>query len=98
MVEDAIEQKEGIVEAVFAILGDPHFTEEHGSHLKINKRGELASNAPNTNPWAGLCALVDSQELKADAILCPGDIAFQSSVITLSAGWKHLVDLVLAAL
>lgn len=92
-MEDATEQEEGTVEAVFAILGDPHFTEEHGSHLRIKKGGELASNAPNTNPWAGLCALVASQGLKADAILCPGDIAFQSSSVTLSAGWKHLVDL-----
>lgn len=92
-MEDAIEQDEGLVEAVFAILGDPHFTEEHGSHLKIKKSGELASNSPTANPWAGLNNLVESQGLKADAILCPGDIAFQSSAVTLSAGWKHLVDL-----
>ena len=92
-MENAIEKEEGPIEAVFAILGDPHFTEEHGSHLKIKKNGELASTAPTTNPWAGLYALIDSHGLSADAILCPGDIAFQNSAITLTAGWKHLVDL-----
>lgn len=92
-MEDATEQEAGAIEAVFAILGDPHFTEEHGSHLRITKTGELASTLPTTNPWAGLNALVDSQGLKANAILCPGDIAFQSNANTLSAGWKHLVDL-----
>jgi hypothetical protein len=92
-VEDATEQEKVPLEAVFAILGDPHFTEEHGSHLKVTKSGELASNSPTTNPWAGLNALVESRDLKADAILCPGDIAFQSSEVTLSAGWKHLIDL-----
>jgi metallophosphoesterase superfamily enzyme len=92
-VEDAIEHEGGPVEAVFAILGDPHFTEEYGSHLKIKKGGDLASNVPTTNPWAGLNQLVESQRLKADAVLCPGDIASQSNAATLSAGWKHLVDL-----
>ena len=92
-MEDATEQEAGAVEAVFAILGDPHFTEEHGSHLKIKKGGDLASNVPTTNPWAGLNELVASQGLKADAVLCPGDIASQSNAETLSAGWKHLVDL-----
>lgn len=90
-MEDATE--EGPVEAVFAILGDPHFTEEHGSHLKIKKDGELVSDNPRVSPWAGLNELVVSHALVADAILCPGDIAFQNSAITLSAGWKHLVDL-----
>lgn len=90
---DATEQNKNSVEAVFAILGDPHFTEAHGSHLKIKKGGELASDIPTTNPWAGLNQLVADEGLKADAILCPGDIAFQSSAITLAAGWKHLVDL-----
>ncbi|MDQ0573720.1 metallophosphoesterase superfamily enzyme [Variovorax paradoxus] len=92
-MEDAIAHEEGTIEAVFAILGDPHFTEEHGSHLKIKQGGELASTNPRVNPWAGLNELVASQMLTADAILCPGDIAFQNSAITLSAGWKHLVDL-----
>ena len=90
---DATEQETGPVEVVFAILGDPHFTEEHGSHLKINKGGDLASDNPKVNPWAGLNHLIGSQALRADAILCPGDIAFQNSAITLSAGWKHIVDL-----
>jgi hypothetical protein len=92
-VKDATEQNTGTVEAVFAILGDPHFTEDHGSHLKIKKGGELASDIPTTNPWAGLHQLVGIHGLEADAILCPGDIAFQSSTNTLVAGWKHLVNL-----
>lgn len=92
-MKDATEQNKSTVEAVFAILGDPHFTEEHGSHLKIKKDGGLASDIPTTNPWAGLYQLVASEGLKADAILCPGDIAFQSNANTLVAGWKHLVDL-----
>ena len=92
-MKDAINQDINTVEVVFAILGDPHFTEEHGSHLKIEKSGELASNSPTTNPWAGLYQLVDTLGLKADAILCPGDIAFQSNPVTLAAGWKHLVAL-----
>lgn len=92
-MEDVVEQEEGVVEAVFAILGDPHFTEEHGSHLKIKKDGELASENPRVNPWAGLYELVTTHALVADAILCPGDIAFQSSAVTLSAGWRHLVEL-----
>lgn len=92
-MEAATDEDGAPVEAVFAILGDPHFTEEHGSHLKIKKSGELASDRPTTNPWAGLYELVASWGLKADAILCPGDLAFQNSAITLSAGWKHLNDL-----
>lgn len=92
-MEDATEEGESAVEAVFAILGDPHFTEEHGSHLKIRKSGELASGNPKVNPWAGLYDLVATQALVADAVICPGDIAFQSSAIALSAGWKHMVDL-----
>lgn len=93
MVEDSTKKEEGPIEAVFAILGDPHFSEGDGSHLKIKKGGELASENPRINPWAGLNDLIATQTLKADAILCPGDIAFQSSATTLSAGWKHLVDL-----
>lgn len=93
MVEDVTDREISTVEAVFAILGDPHFTEEHGSHLKIKKSGELASDLPTINPWAGLKQLVAAQGLEADAILCPGDIAFQNNANTLSAGWKHLVDL-----
>ncbi len=87
------EHENGDVKAVFAILGDPHFTEERGSHLRIKSSGDLASENPRINPWAGLNELIASQSLVADAVLCPGDIAFQNSAITLSAGWKHLIDL-----
>jgi hypothetical protein len=53
-VDAVTKQEDGPAEAVFAILGDPHFTEEHGSHLKIKHSGELASDNPKLNPWAGL--------------------------------------------
>lgn len=89
----AAKHEEGYVEAVFAILGDPHFTEEHGSHLRIKGDGDLASANPRVNPWAGLNELIATEALGADAVLCPGDIAFQNSAITLTAGWRHLVDL-----
>ena len=91
-MEDATKHEEGVVEAVFAILGDPHFTEDHGSHLKIKQGGELASDNPRVNPWAGLNDLIASHALVADAILCPGDIAFQNSAITLSAPPSNLVS------
>lgn len=92
-MEDTGEQGESHVEAVFAVLGDPHFTYEDGSHLKIKTGGELDSDNPRINPWAGLYELIRSHKLVADAILCPGDIAFRSNLVTLSAGWKHLLEL-----
>ncbi len=94
-MKDAGENKEDPVEVVFAILSDPHFAFEDGgtSHLKIKASGELASDNPAINPWAGLYDLINKQSLAASAILCPGDIAFRSNPDTLSAGWKHLNEL-----
>jgi hypothetical protein len=83
------------IEAVFAILGDPHFALEgsSASHLKINASGDLANDKPFQNPWTGLYQLIQNEGLNADAVLCPGDIAFQSNEDTLRAGWRHLADL-----
>ncbi|WP_382323285.1 metallophosphoesterase family protein [Hydrogenophaga sp. UC242_50] len=94
-MEDADGHDGLVVEAVFAVLGDPHFAHAAGArtHLKIKPTGELASESPKQNPWAGLNDLVATQSLTADAVLCPGDIAFQNDGVTLAAGWKHLVDL-----
>jgi metallophosphoesterase superfamily enzyme len=94
-VDKANDQASERVDVVFAILGDPHFALEsgNGSHLKIKTSGDLASERPNQNPWAGLYELIHKESLSADAVLCPGDIAFQSNKETLKAGWRHLVDL-----
>lgn len=86
-----------VVEVTIAVLSDPHFVVSDGaktttswSHLKINANGDLADSRPEVNPWAGLGALVRDAGLRANALICPGDIATGGDKAALRAGWKHL--------
>lgn len=84
-----------------AVLSDPHFflkdekSSEAHSHLPVDAHGDLVVHARgvNKNPIDDLKALIADQGLRADVVLCPGDITTRASGTALSAGWRNLVDL-----
>ena len=84
-----------------AVLSDPHFflkdekTAEAHSHLPVDGHGQLApqSRGINKNPIDDLKALIAEQALRADVLLCPGDITTRADSTALNAGWRNLVDL-----
>jgi len=72
-----------------AVLSDLHPTDgsngRYGSHLQMN-----GPESPEQNPVVGLKRLVESEGLKADIVICPGDIGSQGDPKTISYGWTKL--------
>ncbi|MDI1279525.1 metallophosphoesterase [Methylobacter sp.] len=72
-----------------AVLSDLHPTDgsdqKNGSHLQMN-----GPESPEQNPVVGLKKLVESEGLKANIVICPGDIGNQGDPQTISYGWTKL--------
>lgn len=83
-----------------AVISDPHFflkdekSAEAHSYLPVAADGKIVSHAQgvNKNPVDDLKALIAEQKLKADVLLCPGDITTRANATALRAGWAALVD------
>lgn len=81
-----------------AVISDPHFfvrTEQKTasySHLPVDADGEIdpESRGSHKNPLEDLHALISEQGLKADILICAGDITTYANVTALKAGWKFL--------
>lgn len=81
-----------------AVISDPHFfvrTEQKNapySHLPIDANGEIdaESRGSNKNPLEDLHSLISEQGLKADILICAGDITTYANSTALKAGWKFL--------
>lgn len=81
-----------------AVISDPHFfvfkadaQRPAPSHNKINADGSLYCPSPNTNPWADLQELVSAdQSIKADLLICPGDVTVAADDRGLTTGWASL--------
>ena len=79
-----------------AVIGDPHFYREGStsrsgvSHIQLNETGNFINTQPQQNPWTGLCELVDEQEIRADVLLCVGDITFGAEKVGLVKAWAEL--------
>ena len=84
-----------------AVISDPHFflkdekSAEAHSHLPIAADEEIVAYARgvNKNPVDDLKALIADQGLKADVLLCPGDITTRANATALRAGWAALVGI-----
>lgn len=79
-----------------AVVSDLHFcnarAEGHGSelsHVVIEKLHE----SPGKNPWTDLMEMVAQENIRADFLLCPGDITTHAERAPLVAAWKGLVQL-----
>ena len=82
-----------------AVIGDPHFTQQKSdagdrqhSLLKIDDRGNLIGTAKR-NPWLSLQKLVNEQALKADLLICVGDLTTNNDQLPLVTGWRLLNEL-----
>lgn len=81
------------------VIGDPHFFVEppgggwSPSHIKLNADGSFRENHPTTNPWVGLMDIVKRQALKADILICVGDITTHANAQALRSAWKWLQEL-----
>jgi len=84
-----------------AVVSDPHFfvRDEQKraaySHLPIDADGQLdaAVRGANKNPLDDLQELISDQGLKADALICAGDITTYANPTALTAGWKFLAEM-----
>ena len=89
-----IEFKETIT---VAIVGDPHFYREHDgskngvSHITLNANGEFCNRDAGQNPWAGLNLLVENGSIKADILVCAGDITYGGDKVALEKAWNELL-------
>jgi hypothetical protein len=79
-----------------AVISDLHFCDERPegsgsqlSHIVIQKLHE----APGKNPWSDLIAFIKREKIKADYLLCPGDITTHAARGPLNTAWKGLVEL-----
>lgn len=68
-------------------------TKRLSSHLRVDANGSLVRPGGGTNPWDDLRRLVQSQRLRADALLCAGDLCVGGDPTSLKAGWYHLNEL-----
>lgn len=81
-----------------AVISDPHFfvrTEQKNapySHLPVDAHGDIDADVrgPNKNPLEDLHDLIGEQGLKADILICAGDITTYANTTALEAGWKFL--------
>jgi 3',5'-cyclic AMP phosphodiesterase CpdA len=85
-----------------AVVSDLHFfvrdekaTTAH-SHLPVDAAtGAIASSArgKHHNPFDDLIQVIAEKGLRADVLLCPGDITTRANPDALRVGWQHLVEL-----
>lgn len=73
-----------------AVVSDLHA--RAGRSETTSERTWVQSGEPNpaNNPLAGLCQLIESQELEADVLLCPGDLCDQVEWGALEYVWEKL--------
>lgn len=80
-------------ELVIAVMSDLHASSEpagaaSGSKLCISD----PEDQPSKHPVAGLKDLIAREGLKADLLLCPGDIANKADPAALKYGWNALCE------
>lgn len=81
-----------------AVVGDPHFYVESSevgdqvSHIRLGPNGDFLDNATR-NPWLALKDYVAAKGLKADILLCVGDITVYAEKAGLEKAWKELLEL-----
>jgi hypothetical protein len=84
--------KSGIV---IAVVSDLHAYQtlrsgaKPPSHLKVGS----TENEPEYHPISGLKQLIVSENLTADALLCPGDIGHQACPVSIDFGWSALKEI-----
>jgi hypothetical protein len=77
-----------------AVVSDLHAYDEHDgdgapSHLKITD----PEDQPGQNPIAGLSSLIKKEKLKADVLLCPGDLGHKARPAAIKYAWHALQKL-----
>ncbi|MBC3877399.1 metallophosphoesterase [Undibacterium sp. FT79W] len=79
-----------------AVVSDLHFCNQRAvgtgsehSHIVLQRIKETGGK----NPWADLQDLVRGENLRADLLLCPGDITTHAAHGPLKAAWSELIDL-----
>lgn len=81
-----------------AVVGDPHFyvaSSEGGdlvSHIRLGPSGDFLDTATR-NPWLALKEHVIAHSLKADVLLCVGDITVYAEKAGLERAWSELLEL-----
>lgn len=80
----------------FAIISDPHAVVGNAHRHETYARRETAGD-PTRNPFAAVRALIEDshssgeeEPLRADALLCPGDLANRMDAAGLAYGWDEL--------
>jgi 3',5'-cyclic AMP phosphodiesterase CpdA len=82
-----------------AIIGDPHFHREGDScrtaisHIRLDGAGEFISRQGQQNPWTGLVNLVSERNIRADVLICAGDMTYGADRIGLRKAWDELGNL-----
>lgn len=79
-----------------AVVSDLHFCDQRPpgggselSHIVLQKLHEKNGK----NPWSDLMEMVRIDAIRADFLLCPGDITTHAARAPLKAAWEGLVDL-----
>src|SRR4051812_1281571 len=98
-VPDALSANSGVLERghsasiTVAVLSDLHAYESAGesapSHLRITD----PESEPGKHPIAGLRALIAAESLRADLILCPGDLGDKAHLASLQYAWHAVTGL-----
>ena len=82
----------------FAVISDPHAVVGPEHRHDTYARKETAEE-PALNPFAALRKMIedshkgDGEPLRADALLCPGDLANKMCVKGLAYAWKEIVEI-----
>ncbi|MGH8507034.1 MAG: metallophosphoesterase family protein [Stenotrophobium sp.] len=77
-----------------AVIGDPHFAINANTSAKYSHNTLNTSGAPdNDGPWHSLLTHVDKEKLRADYLICAGDLGTNADPITIKRGWEQLQEL-----
>jgi predicted phosphodiesterase len=79
-----------------AVVSDLHFCNQRppGSGSELSRIVLQTLHEKNgKNPWSDLMELVKRNDVRADYLLCPGDITTHAAHAPLKAAWDGLVDL-----
>jgi hypothetical protein len=76
-----------------AIASDLHVHDEDGDNSPSHLRVGAEEGNPGRHPIVGLQKLVDTHHLKADLLLCPGDLGDKASRKGIQYAWKMLHQL-----
>jgi predicted phosphodiesterase len=78
---------------VIAVMSDLHAHDKSGADVPSSFSISGPADQPAIHPIAGLKKLIKDSNLRADMVLCPGDIADKANPAALAFAWKEMLEI-----